>query len=527
MAEERHRATRWAFLMASGTFLSRLLGLVRDVVIGAFFSRTETDVFFVAFRIPNFFRRFLGEGALSLSFVPAFSHLLADPASPPGRAKNFMNSVYTLILILTSTLTVLGVLLMEPVLSHVFAQTPFAQVPGKLDSVILLARVLFLYLFLVTLYAYFMGIANALGRFFLPAAAPAALNFCVIVCAFLPGSWVSPPSLLLSFGVLAGGVIQVLMTAHLLWQLKFLPQISFHFPLQDLKALALRFFPGLLGVGGLAFMGLLNLYFAGWLPEGTHTFIYYGDRLLELPRSLMAVSLGAALLPRLSQMLAGGQKKQMLNKISQHIDLLLFLILPCALVFFYLGGEIVALLFQRGLFGTTATEKTGQVVKIYSALLVISSLSHVLTTGFYAVKNTWYPALCVVLCLLCHILVAPFFTRQWALPGLVGATVLSHSFLMGLLVLAYPFYVGHLHLLRSFKRLLVLTPLLLGFSVGLKGLGILLARGFLSPPGEGVLLLSGLGVLALIYVLAGRGLNMPQALDLVGALKTRHRPRIK
>lgn len=525
MVQERHQeATRWAFLMASGTFLSRLLGLVRDVVIGAFFSRTETDVFFVAFRIPNFFRKFLGEGALSLSFVPAFSHLLADPASSPGRAKNFMNSVYTLILILTSTLTVLGILLMEPVLSQVFAKTPFAQVPGKLDSVILLARLLFLYLFLVTLYAYFMGIANALGKFFLPAAAPAALNGCIIVCAFLPKSWVWPPSLLLSFGVLAGGVIQVLLTGHLLWRLGFLPQPSFHFPLQDLKALGIRFFPGLLGVGGLALMGLLNLYFAGWLPEGTHTFIYYGDRLLELPRSLIAVSLGTALLPRLSQMVAGGQKQQMLDKISHHTDLLLFLILPCAVGFFYLGEELAGLLFQRGLFDSTATEKTGQVVKIYSALLVTSSLSHVLTTGFYAVKNTWYPALCVVFCLLCHILVTPFLVKGFALPGLVGATVLSHSFFMGLLALAYPFYVGRLNLLRSLKRLFSLVPLLLGLIVCLKGLLILLNQGVLSSWGEGAVLLSGLGILVLTYVGAGWWLKMPVALDFVAALKNRRSP---
>ena len=296
MGVRRSNPLRWAIWMASGTFISRILGLVRDMVIGAFFSRTHTDAFFVAFRAPNFFRRFLGEGALSISFIPVFIQCLSESSEGKegsvARARNFVNSVYTIMLIMVGVLTVLGIVFMDPLLRALFANTNFADIGGKIQIAIVLARWLFVYLFLVTLYAYFMGIANALGSFFIPAVAPALLNVCIIIFSLVPHSFVSLPPLLLCWGVLLGGVLQVALTAVVLYRLGFLPSFTWQFSRSDLKIMSYRFLPGLLGVGGFSLISLLNLYFAAWLEEGAHTFIYYGDRLLELPRSLIAISLG-------------------------------------------------------------------------------------------------------------------------------------------------------------------------------------------------------------------------------------------
>ena len=254
---------------------------------------------------------FFGESALSVSFIPIFVQYLTDN-SPDSKdqAKNFMNSVYTILLAVMGVLTVLGVVFMEPLLNILFSNTAFSAVSGKLEITLIMSRVLFVYLFLVTLYGYFMGIANALGYFFVPALAPAFLNVCIILCSFLPKSLVPFPPMLLCWGVLTGGVVQILLTSSLLVRLKFLPGITFCFSCKQLKMMLSRFLPGILGVGGFAIIGLLNLYFAAWLEEGTHTFIYYGDRLLELPRSLIAISFGTALLPNLSHLMAAGKKNR-------------------------------------------------------------------------------------------------------------------------------------------------------------------------------------------------------------------------
>ena len=459
-----------ALLMAAGTLISRILGLIRDMVIAAFFTRTETDAFFVAFRIPNFSRRFIGEGALTISFIPIFiSNLtgsqLSNTEQKTIRAKNFMNSIYTILLALVSIITVLGILFTEPLLNWLFTDTSYAEIEGKISMTIVMAKLLFIYLFLVTMYAYLTAIANALGKFFIPALAPVFLNIGMIAFSFLPKENMDIPPLLLCYGVLVGGVLQVGLTAGLLWKMNFLPSLSFSFPTKNLKLMASNFFPGILGVGGFAIIGLLNLYFSGLLGEGTHTFIYYGDRLLELPRSLIAISMGTALLPSLSYMLANEQKKAMINMAAHQRDILLFLILPCALSFYYLGLPIVEVLFQRGHFTSYTSYKTNEVLQIYSVLLITSSLSRVLATCFYAIKNTWYPALTTLLYILFHWLFTPYMIQHFELKGLVWATVISNAFLMCLLIGAYPFFIGSLCVWRSTKRLLYSIPALIIFSL--------------------------------------------------------------
>ena len=526
--EGNQKVVRSALFMSAGTFISRVLGLVRDIVIGSFFSRTETDAFFVAFRIPNFFRRFLGEGALSISFIPVFIQCLSGSSEEESeqRAKNFMNSVYTILLVCVSILTVMGIVFMDPMLRTLFANTPFSAVEGKVEMAVVMARLLFVYLFLVILYAYFMGVANALGRFFIPALAPAFLNIFMIAFSFLPKGMVSFPPLLLCWGVLAGGVFQVILTATLLFRLGFLPRIRFSFSGDDLKLMGSRFLPGIFGVGGFAIIGLLNLYFSGWLEEGTHTYIYYGDRLLELPRSLIAISLGTALLPNLSYFAVRGQKEQMLESAADQRDILLFLILPCTLAFYYLGFPIVEVLFQRGRFDVLTAQKTALVLQIYSLLLVSSSLSRVLAISFYAVKNTWYPALCSCLYVLFHWLFTPYMIRAFDLTGLIGATVVSSFFFMFLLTGAYPFFIGRLYLLRTFKRMLLSLPVLAVLAVYLY-----FSFGFLTSLMDQEMA----SVLALVFVVIssivlyfslGSWFRLPQAVECLALIKKKVRSKV-
>ena len=469
-----------AFSMSAGTFFSRILGFVRDMVIGWFFTRTQTDAFFVAFRFPNFFRRFFGEGALTVSFVPVFIESLHGEGEAPStavqkkgsslesqnliRAKNLMNSIYTLILAVVSSLTVLGVFFMEEIIFWMFDSHPFSAVEGKMEMTTRLAQVLFVYLFLVVNYAYFTAVANALNRFFIPALAPAVFNTAVILSVFFtPQDLFVHPAMVLAVGVLAGGVLQTLMTAVVLYRLGFLPcpklSISKHFVMMVLW----RFLPGVVGIGGFALLGFLNVFFAGWLEEGAHTFIYYADRLLELPRSLVAVSMGTALLPALSKLVSLKKTSAMLELAAEQRDILFFIVLPCSMGLYFLGAPMVEVLFGRGKFDLEAVQKTAEVLAIYSVLLFILCLSQLLGSCFFSVKNTWYPALCTLLAVAVHILLAPFLISLFDLQGLVWATTSSSFVQLVFLCAGYPYFVGAFHFKRTLIRLAKILPLLIAF----------------------------------------------------------------
>ena len=455
--------------MSSGTFFSRIFGFFRDMVIGYMFNRTETDAFFVAFRFPNFFRRFLGEGALTVSFVPVFVECLHNSNSEEmniTQAKNLMNGIYTLLLILISFLTVIGILSMEPLIYALFGNYEFSQVSGKMEMTIFLSQILFFYLFLITTYAYFTAVANALGSFFIPALAPGAFNICVILSGlFISQEHFHYPTTVLAIGVLVGGIIQTLLVAFILIRLSFLPRLSFSFISEKLKVVFERFIPALVGVGGFALIGLLNVFFAGWLEEGAHTYIYYGDRLLELPRSLVSVSMGTALLPTLSKLYAQN-KTQALAELSAHQrDILLYVVFPCAIGLFILGVPLLEILFKRGKFDALAVQQTGEILKIYSLLLIILSLTQVMSSCFYSVKNTTLPALTTIMGLFSHIIFALILIPIYKLEGLVWATTASAFVQLILMTLAYPRIVGPLYLKRTFYRLLKITPFILLISI--------------------------------------------------------------
>ena len=478
-----HKVNKSAFSMSAGTFFSRILGFARDMIIGWFFTRTQTDAFFVAFRFPNFFRRFFGEGALTVSFVPVFIECLHGEGEEKTytrgaeqkkdsslerknliQAKNLMNSIYTLILVVVSSLTVLGVFFMEEIIFWMFDSYPFSAVEGKMEMTTRLAQFLFIYLFLVVNYAYFTAVANALNYFFIPALAPAVFNTAVILSVFfIPQDLFVYPAMVLAVGVLAGGVLQALMTAVVLYRRGFLPCPKLTISKRFVVMVLWRFLPGVVGIGGFALLGFLNVFFAGWLTEGAHTFIYYADRLLELPRSLIAVSMGTALLPTLSKLISLKKTSAMLELAAEQRDLLFFIVLPCSLGLYFLGAPIIEVLFARGKFDLEAAKKTAQVLSIYSVLLFVLCLSQLLGACFFAVKNTWYPALCTLTSIAVHILLAPVLISLFDLRGLVWATTGSSFVQLVCLCAGYRYFVGSFYFRRTGVRLIKILPLLAVF----------------------------------------------------------------
>ena len=442
--------------MSLGTFLSRIFGFLRDLCIAAFFSKTETDVFFVAFRFPNFFRRLLGEGSFSASVTPALTEILHKKGK--AKVKEVYLRLFTVLFCVAISLTVAGVLFMEEIMNLLFSESAYAQIEGKLEKTILAGRIVFVYLFFVSLYSYFMSVAQVFGRFFLPALAPAFFNFSLIVFALTPKSWWPFPSLSLAWAVLVGAFLQLAPVLYEMYRLEFYPKFVYSLNKPNVLKVGKRFLPGMLGLSGLSLIGLINVYFAGWLEEGAFSYIYYADRLMEFPRALIAVSVGTALIPELTRLYSVKDKSDFKKTVSYYLNFLLFLTLPCALIFFMISEPIVHLIFGRGEFKAQSIAETAMVLQFYSFVLLFSSLSRVLSSCFFAINKNWHIVFCTVLFVIFHAFLANFLTSSYGLKGLVASTALSSIFHF-LLLSGFLFYlIGWLSLKSSFIMLLKILP---------------------------------------------------------------------
>ncbi|MCC7404790.1 MAG: murein biosynthesis integral membrane protein MurJ [Bdellovibrionales bacterium] len=447
--EQKQSVAMSAMAMSAGTLASRILGVVRDMVLAAYFSRTVTDAFVVAFRLPNTFRRLLGEGSLSVSFIPIYIENRTvqageSPEIADQRARALADGMLTLLVIVSGLICAMGVIFMRPLMAFLVGGEGFLAVEGKLELTIYLSQIMFSYLFLVTLYAYYMAIANAWKKFLIPAMAPACFNLVFVLFALIPDEALGfRPGEYLAWGVLVGGVAQMYIIAHQLKGMKLLPRLRWRpWAVPGAKRVLINMLPGIAGLGVLQIMSLVNVSLASDLPEGSHSYIYWGDRLLEFPQALIAVSIGAALLPSLSQLNAENKLDEMLKLAREHLQLLMFLSLPSALGLFLIAQTLAEALFMRGQFVRADAEMTAHVIQIYSLLLLASGFSRVLVPSFYARKNTWLPATVSGVTLVFHVVVAMGLTRQFGLLGLISATTLSGFFNVILLSACYRWIIG-------------------------------------------------------------------------------------
>lgn len=427
-----------AMKMALGTLTSRSLGLLREIAFAALFSRTITDAWSAAFRLPNMFRRLLGEGSLSVSFIPVFveSRFQDGKAQNTEDSKKFVSAMFMVLFCILTVLTVLGILFSEQILNLLLDEN-YKAIPGKLELTVRMAKIMFGFIFLMSMFGFFMGILNALGIFGLPAMAPTLFNLAMIVSTLLPQNWFPEPGDGLAWGVLAGGLLQMGILLPTLRRHGYLPKIRLQFSHPLVSKVFLNMLPGLLGMGLLQVTTLVNLKFASELGEGVISYIYWADRLLELPLSLVSVSLGTALLPSLAGLWSGGQAAKFSETVSDYLKINLYAALPAAAGLFFLAQPIVELIFMRGQFTVNDAVQTAAILQVYSFILISSSCVRVLVPAYYAVKNTWFPAVVSGVCLVGHILLAPIMMSAYGVWGLNISTLLSGGLNFVLLMLFY------------------------------------------------------------------------------------------
>jgi putative peptidoglycan lipid II flippase len=370
------------------TMLSRVAGFARDILTAAILGAGPVaDAFFVALKLPNFFRRLFAEGAFTVSFVPMFSAELQRNGrrAAQGFAEEALAVMVTVLLPF-----VISMVAAMPWLMHALAPG-FGDEPEKFALAVDFARMTFPYLLLVSLVALLGGVLNSLDRFGPFAAAPIAFNLTLIAALLVAREAGMPAGLIMSQAVTVAGIVQLVWlaascrAAGIGLRLR-LPRLT-----PDVKKLMVLMVPGAIGTGVMQINLFINIVLASLLPSGAVSFLYYADRLNQLPLGVIGIAIGTALLPVLSRQVAASNHDAVRHFLSRALEFSLMLGLPAAVALLIAAQPIIHVLFERGAFGAHETAATAQALAAYAIGIPAFVIVKVLSAAFFARQDTGTP----------------------------------------------------------------------------------------------------------------------------------------
>ncbi|MEI8170139.1 MAG: murein biosynthesis integral membrane protein MurJ [Rhodoferax sp.] len=428
------------------TLLSRITGLVRELLIASTFGASAlTDAFNVAFRIPNLFRRFFGEGAFSQAFVP----VLAASKAQHGEAatKILIDDAATVLAWSLAVLSLIGVAA-APALVWAMA-SGLQQSPRGFEVAVVMTRWMFPYIAFMSMVALAAGVLNTWRRFAVPAATPVLLNLCMIGAAWLGAPWFKSmglePIYALAGGVLLGGVLQLVVQWLALKQLGLMPKISLR--MQALRSawadpgtknILKLMGPALLGVSVAHISMLINTQIASRLMAGSVSWITYADRLMEFPTAMLGVAMGVVLMPQLAGARASGDTARYSAMLDWGLRLVVLLAVPCAVALMAFAKPLVAVLYHYGAMTDFDVQQITSALMGWGVGLVGIVAIKVLAPGYYANQDTKTPvriaiAVLVITQLLNIGLVPVFAHAALTLSIGIGAMINAVWLLVGLL----------------------------------------------------------------------------------------------
>lgn len=434
------------------TLISRVLGFVRDVavawVLGAGWM---ADVFFVAFKLPNLFRRLFAEGAFNLAFVPLFAGKLETDSEDDAR--NFAAQAQSGLLLALLIFTILIELAMPWV---VMAIAPgFVDEPQKYALAVDLVRITFPYLIFISMVSLLAGILNSLGKFWAAAATPILLNITLITAVFALTPVMQSPAHALSWGIAIAGVVQL---AWMIWHAGlagWMPKLVRPRLTDDVKRLLKRIAPVAVGAGVYQISLLIDTIIASTLISGSISYLFYAERLVQLPLGVVGVAVGTALLPLLARQIKSNDDAAALDSQNRAIELALLLTLPAAAALFVIPETLIGVLFERGEFSAIATQKTALALMVFSAGLPAFVLVKALAPGYFAREDMSTPIKIGALCITVNIVIALALMGPLAHVGLAVATVVSQwlnaSLLAWVLIRRKQFYFDGRLLCRAWR----------------------------------------------------------------------------
>lgn len=442
-----------ASVIGFATLASRILGFARDVVIARLFGvYIYAQAFVIAFKIPNLFRDFIGEGATNAAFVPVFSEYNAKRSKE--EFWELVNIVLYVFVVVLLVITAAGVLF-APAIVRLIAPG-FVATPEKLSVTIRLTRLLFPYFFLISLAAYIMGILNTLKHFSVPAFAPCLFNISIILFAALFGEGVNG----LALGVLVGGLLQLAIQIPVLYKKGFRLRLPKRFKHPAVKTLGVLMAPRLLSSSIYQLNNFVDSIFGSlaWIVgEGGVAILYFSYRLILFPLGLISSALSQAILPTLSTQALEDDRGNLRHTLSWGLRTVFFLMVPASLGFMVFSRQIISALFQGGKFDLYSVNLTSQSLFFYSIGLCAYGGARILQSCFFAIKDTITPTKVAFLTLIMNIVLNAVFIFPLKVAGIALATSISGIISFAVLFVLLIKKIGDFHIdniFSSFARIL-------------------------------------------------------------------------
>jgi len=445
------RLFRSVFTIAFYTSISRILGFIRDIFIARYLGvSTLSDVFFAAFKLPNFFRRIFAEGAFNSAFVPIFVDKLQVQHNRREAllfVRNILSFLFYALLIFIIILQIFMPLAMK------FMFFGFSSNPEKFNLLVNLSRITIFYLLFIAIVSLFSAILNSIEKFAIPSAVPIILNGTLIASLFIFDSITPNLAYALSWGVFAAGILQLLWLGIFLIKHKVLVYPTIPKVNKDAKYFFKKLVPGVIGANVMQLNLLVDTMIAS-IITGAISYLYYADRINQLPLAMIGIAINIALLPALSKKIKSGNIKQAIKMQNLALEAGLFLVIPAALGLFALATPIIDTLFARGEFGTGETFLVAKALQYYAFGLPAFVMVKVLEPAFFSRGNTSLPMRIALFCLGTNIVLNIVFIAPFGYVGIILASVIA-SYLNVALMLYHLIKKDHFAFEKKFLSQLI------------------------------------------------------------------------
>lgn len=419
-------------VVSSMTMISRVFGLARDMVIAYFFGASAgADAFFLAFKIPNFFRRLFAEGAFAQAFVPVLSEYKTKRTKADVQA--LIARVSGSLGLILGLFTLLGVSAAGLVISVFAPGFVYDEDPTRMTLAVDMLRLTFPYLMLISLTAVCGSILNTYGRFAVPSVTPVLLNVSLIGCAFLLRPFLAEPVMALAWGVLIAGVAQLTFQLPFLARERLLVRPRVDFKDEGVRRIGVLMLPAIFGASVGQINLLLDTVLASFLETGSLSWLYYSDRLLELPLALFGIAIATVILPDLSKEHAGEDRRAFSDTLNWAIRLVLLFGLPATVALVFLADVLIASLFYQGEVTQKDVTMAGYSLAAYGAGLIGHMLVKVLAPGYFARQDTKTPVRFGIITLVANMVLNLTLVWHFQHVGLALATSIAAFINAGLL----------------------------------------------------------------------------------------------
>lgn len=458
---------RSAGIIGAATFISRILGFIRDVLIAKFFGTSAAcQAFIVAFRIPNLLRDLVGEGAANAAFVPVFSEYLAKDKR---KLKSLIQLIFWILLVTVSILVIVGIFC-TPFIVKVIAPG-FSSDPEKIRLTVWLTKIMFPYLLFIALTAFFISILHTHKSFMIPAFGPCLLNISFIVMILMFSTKLDQPVLSLALAVLIGGFLQLIMHIPAVFKKDIklecfsIKNLNFRHP--GIGKIRRMFIPRAFSAG----VYQLNIFIdtiCGSLGniagEGAVAAIYYANRIIQFPLSIFGIALSSVMLPELSERSVINDIEGLRSNLAFSIKGIIFIILPISVGIFVFAYPLTEIIFQRGRFSAYSTQITAWALLFYSLSLFAYAVIGIIRNCFYALQDTLTPVKVSFFCVLINALLNVILMFPLKVGGIALASSISAMINLILLYNILIKKIGGLHSFGIKKYILkiMLASLIMG-----------------------------------------------------------------